>query len=229
MSRDNRSSLSLPATSSRLGNVLYSTHIPPSFSLSPSTTILAAQYISKVRELQCASSHEIYGLRRLGASFFFVSFQVKWNELTVYFIITKHSKKQKMKWGRLESGRETAMRLRDKRQHDVPSRSFSFLNILFVKSVIWFGLVFLVTSGESFTNLPRNRVPSIDKQVHWCVEGGKKFKQINRKLRREIGIRNRWWLTSVSLLFFVHDWESSVDVHQEEVVNVSFYGLWSSS
>lgn len=139
MSRDNRSSLSLPATSSRLGNVLYSTHIPPSFSLSPSTTILAAQYISKVRELQCASSHEIYGLRRLGASFFFVSFQVKWNELTVYFIITKHSKKQKMKWGRLERGRETAMRLRDKRQHDVPSRSFSFFNILFVKSVIWFG------------------------------------------------------------------------------------------
>jgi hypothetical protein len=124
-SRDNRSSLSF-AGQRRRDSVMY---IPPSSFLSHSPSASA----SKVRELQCASSHGNLWTSATSKRYFFFlfHFQVKWNELTVYFIITTHSRNKKWKEGDFR-----AMRPRDKRQHDVsPSRSFSFLNILLKKKM----------------------------------------------------------------------------------------------
>jgi hypothetical protein len=167
-SRDNRSSLSF-AGQRRRDSVMY---IPPSSFLSHSPSASA----SKVRELQCASSHGNLWTSATSKRYFFFlfHFQVKWNELTVYFIITTHSRNKKWKERDFR-----AMRPRDKRQHDVsPSRSFSFLNILFKKKChfVFFFSVWVATVC-AFTKLTQNLVPSIDKQVHSCERENFKFKE----------------------------------------------------
>jgi hypothetical protein len=167
-SRDNRSSLSF-AGQRRRDSVMY---IPPSSFLSHSPSASA----SKVRELQCASSHGNLWTSATSKRYFFFlfHFQVKWNELTVYFIITTHSRNKKWKEGDFR-----AMRPRDKRQHDVsPSRSFSFLNILFKKKMSFrFFFSVWVATVCAFTKLTQILVPSIDKQVHSCERENLKSKE----------------------------------------------------
>lgn len=168
-SRDNRSSLSF-AGQRRRDSVMY---IPPSSFLFP-----IHPRLQHPKFVNCSARvhMEIYGLRRLASvSFFFFHFQVKWNELTVYFIITTHSRNKKWKEGVFR-----AMRPRDKRQHDVsPSRSFSFLNILFKKKKMSFRFFFSVWVATvcAFAKLTQNLVPSIDKQVHSCKRENFKSKE----------------------------------------------------
>ncbi len=129
---------------------------------------------------------KIYGLRRL-AAFFFFHFQVKWNELTVYFIITKHSRKRKE--GDLRGRRPCGPEINDNMMSPVAVFHFSTSFSKNVISFFLFGLqlcVCLQSSREILCHLLTNK--------HTHVKG-----KISKKTKEGHAIKNRW---SLSTSFF---------------------------